>query len=250
VWVRLPPSPLGSRLVERDLGVFGLEDFRPPRPTWTRQAEDRLTSLDDLRACVLLDGPLAPQPNENYVVSLDLRLTHDRTVGVVAHAEPHTWMSGRAEDMEALGPTLGNWYEPDPVKRFALEQARQELRRNPRAGQRVVLDRMEVWQGSKAKTVELADVEEWPCRRRHRFGPLSSSTPGRRPAWRSDCPTAAGVSRSSPSRPPRSDASPRRCTCCCVTVPWRCPTTPICSTSWPTCVCARRPPGRECRLAR
>jgi hypothetical protein len=117
---------------------------------WTA-AEDRLTSLDDLRACVLLDGPLTPQPHERYVVSLDLGLTHDRTVGVVAHAEPHVWLTGFGETdgAEALGPNPGNWYEPDAAKRFAAAQARAEMRSNARSGQRVVLDRIEVWQGSK-----------------------------------------------------------------------------------------------------
>jgi phage terminase large subunit-like protein len=51
---------------------------------WT-EAEDRLTTIDDLQACVTLDGPQAPQPGNRYVIGLDLGLTSDLTAAVVCH---------------------------------------------------------------------------------------------------------------------------------------------------------------------
>jgi phage terminase large subunit-like protein len=48
------------------------------------EAEDRLTSRDDLAACVTLDGPLPVQTGKTYVIGLDIGLKHDRTVAAVA----------------------------------------------------------------------------------------------------------------------------------------------------------------------
>ena len=58
---------------------------------WT-PAEDRLTSPEDLAACVTLDGPQPHDPRHRYVIGLGLGLKNDRTVLAVCHAE-HT--SGR-----------------------------------------------------------------------------------------------------------------------------------------------------------
>lgn len=90
---------------------------------WTA-AEDRLTSAEDLAACVTLDGPLPPDPRHRYVIGLDLGLKNDRTVLAVCHAQhlPST-TPGR--------PALP----------------------------RVVLDRLHVLAGSPASPVQLADVE-------------------------------------------------------------------------------------------
>jgi len=52
-------------------------------------AEDRLTSAEDLAACVTLDGPQPHDPRHRYVIGLDLGLKNDRTVLAVCHAE-HT----------------------------------------------------------------------------------------------------------------------------------------------------------------
>jgi phage terminase large subunit-like protein len=49
--------------------------------------EDRLTSLDDVRACIGHDGDLEYDRTDRYVVSLDVGLVNDRSVAVVAHAE-------------------------------------------------------------------------------------------------------------------------------------------------------------------
>ncbi|HTL42443.1 MAG TPA: hypothetical protein VL294_13310 [Pseudolysinimonas sp.] len=53
---------------------------------WTA-SEDRLVSVEDLRACVTLDGPLEYDPDHRYVMGLDLGLRNDRTVLTVCHAE-------------------------------------------------------------------------------------------------------------------------------------------------------------------
>ena len=50
-------------------------------------AEDRLTSIEDLRACVLLDGPLEPASGVRYAIGVDLGLKRDRSVACVCHAE-------------------------------------------------------------------------------------------------------------------------------------------------------------------
>ena len=86
---------------------------------WTA-AEDRLVRPENLRACVSLDGPQPARPGVEYVMGVDIGLRHDRTVISVCHAE-------RDED--------------DPRRR------------------RVVLDRMIVFEGSRAREVQLVDVE-------------------------------------------------------------------------------------------
>lgn len=85
------------------------------------EAEDRLARPEDLRACVRHEGPLLPSPAHWYVIAVDIGLTNDRTVVSVCHAE----MSDDLAD--------------DRV--------------------RVVLDRMEVWQGSRDRPVDIAHVE-------------------------------------------------------------------------------------------
>ena len=84
---------------------------------WTAP-EDALVHPDDLAACVTLGGPQPYRPGFQYVVTLDVGLTNDRTAVVVAHAEPG------AED----------------------------------EGMRVVLDRLLVWEGSRAAPVDLEQV--------------------------------------------------------------------------------------------
>jgi hypothetical protein len=88
-------------------------------------ADDRLAAPDDLAACVTLEGPLPPEPGKAYALGLDVGLKRDRTVAVVVHGERVVGTSG------------------DTV------------------GVRVVLDRLQTWQGSKHRPVRLAEVEEW-----------------------------------------------------------------------------------------
>lgn len=90
-------------------------------------AEDRLADPDDLAACVVLDGPLEPVAGRRYVIGLDLGLTNDATVAAVAHVED-------------LGVEVDGWAT---------------------GGRRVVLDRLETWQGRKDAPVLLSTVDEW-----------------------------------------------------------------------------------------
>jgi phage terminase large subunit-like protein len=91
---------------------------------WTA-SEDRLVSVEALAAAVVLDGPLEPRPGVLYRIGVDVGLRHDRTAVAVVHAES----AGHA----AVGRT----------------QRR-----------RVVLDRLVVLSGSKAREVQLEAVEE------------------------------------------------------------------------------------------
>jgi hypothetical protein len=50
-------------------------------------SEDRLVSIENLAACVTLDGPQEPRAGVRYRMGLDLGLTHDATAIAVAHAE-------------------------------------------------------------------------------------------------------------------------------------------------------------------
>jgi hypothetical protein len=53
---------------------------------WTA-AEGLLTSMDDLAACVTLDGPQPARRGAVYVIGLDVGLRNDRTVAAVCHAD-------------------------------------------------------------------------------------------------------------------------------------------------------------------
>jgi hypothetical protein len=88
-------------------------------------SEDRLTSEDDLLACVTLEGPIAAEVGLRYCIGLDLGLKSDRTVAAVAHAVRTTNVDGQT------------------------------------TATKVVLDRIEVWAGTSAKPVQLSDVEAW-----------------------------------------------------------------------------------------
>jgi len=96
---------------------------------WT-SAEDSLVDADDLRACVVLDGPLPPEAGRRYVVAVDLGIKRDASVAVVAHAENVTTVP------------------PGEVEARTVAA-------------RVVLDRIEVWRGSRERPVELRVVEAW-----------------------------------------------------------------------------------------
>ncbi|HZL48667.1 MAG TPA: hypothetical protein VFC30_06600 [Solirubrobacteraceae bacterium] len=52
---------------------------------WT-SPDDRLTNLEDLRACVAHRGSLPPQPGVQYVIGVDLAVKVDNAVAAVCHA--------------------------------------------------------------------------------------------------------------------------------------------------------------------
>jgi terminase large subunit-like protein len=90
--------------------------------------EDKLTTVEDVKACIGHTGDLEYAPGSRYIASLDIGLTNDRTVACVAHAEKRP------------------------------------------AGLAAVVDRLAVWQGSKATPVSLDVVEAWveaACRDYH-----------------------------------------------------------------------------------
>jgi hypothetical protein len=89
------------------------------------ESEDMLTTLDDLKAAVTLNGPQEPVAGRRYVVGLDVGLKADRTVACVCHVEDGPF------------PASGE------------------------SSRRVVLDRIAVWQGSRQTPVQLSDVEAW-----------------------------------------------------------------------------------------
>jgi phage terminase large subunit-like protein len=68
---------------------------------WTA-SEDRLTTRDDVLACVGHSGDLEPSSRHRYVITLDIGLVHDRTVACVAHRDGrvvvdrlHVWAGTR-----------------------------------------------------------------------------------------------------------------------------------------------------------
>ena len=91
---------------------------------WTA-GEDRLTTLEDVRACVGHTGDLAYQPGHRYVVSLDIGLTNDRTVAVVAHSEERA--TGRMVVVDRLASWQGEKHRPvslDVVEAWVEEACR------------------------------------------------------------------------------------------------------------------------------
>ena len=105
---------------------------RLPQPAYARlynnewtAGTDRLTNLDDLRACVTLAGPLAPQPRLDYTIGVDLAVARDTAAMAICHADP---------------------LYPEETEEY-------------RCGQRVVLDRLETWTPTPEMPVQLAMVE-------------------------------------------------------------------------------------------
>jgi phage terminase large subunit-like protein len=93
---------------------------------WSEQ-EERLATLDDLRACVTHTGALGPRPPTNYVIGLDIGITNDCTAAAVCHAEP---LAREAEAREG-----SSWS--------------------------IVVDLIQVWEGSRSTPVLVRDVQEW-----------------------------------------------------------------------------------------
>jgi phage terminase large subunit-like protein len=139
---------------------------------WT-VPENALASLDDLRACVRLAGPQEPRDDARYVIGLDLGLVNDRTVAVVAHADQVVG----AEPINDGEPGVPTWRDEDwqyqrmsngmIVKHRQVRVARE--RAVPVASE-VVLDRVERWQGTRERPVDIAAVESWVARMAAEFG--------------------------------------------------------------------------------
>lgn len=78
------------------IAAADLDDQRAELPQWEYErlhlnrwvaSDDRLTSLDALRACVTLDGPREHVVGRRYAMGLDLGLKNDRTVVTVCSAD-------------------------------------------------------------------------------------------------------------------------------------------------------------------
>lgn len=125
--------------------------------------DDVLVTVDDLRANVTLSGPLQPRQGERYVIAVDLGIKSDRTVAAVCHAEsnapgpvreaPVNERALYAKRMHAAGQLTAEGLRLRLAEAGDLDV--------PTAPHRVVLDRMEVWQGSRRSPVRLEDVESW-----------------------------------------------------------------------------------------
>jgi len=87
---------------------------------WTA-SEDRLTTVDDIRECVTLDGPQLPQPGIKYVIGLDIGLKHDRTVATVCHMEDKTVVVDRQETWQG---TRDNPVRLEDVEAWLYETVR------------------------------------------------------------------------------------------------------------------------------
>ncbi len=88
--------------------------------------EDRLTTVDDVRACVDHEGVLAPRPRVSYKIGVDLGVKRDATVIVVADSE------GRGDDrcvivdrVEVFAPRPGR-----PVDLKVVEEAIRHVSRS------------------------------------------------------------------------------------------------------------------------
>jgi phage terminase large subunit-like protein len=113
-----PPWMDGERLAEQRRRLLDSSFRRLFLNEWI-SAEDRLASDEDIAACVVLDGPLAPEVGKQYVIGLDVGLKHDRTVAAVCHGEtvrmPTMRRPGRASCSTGwspgreAAPTRCNW---------------------------------------------------------------------------------------------------------------------------------------------
>jgi phage terminase large subunit-like protein len=82
-----PPPWMDPVLVEEQRRRLPESSFRRLFLNEWVSGEDRLVAEEDLAACVVLDGPLDPEPGRRYVVGLDIGLRRDRTAAAVCHLE-------------------------------------------------------------------------------------------------------------------------------------------------------------------
>ncbi len=96
------------------------------------EGEDILVTEADLAACTRAsDEALEPVTGTRYVLTVDLGLTNDRAIAVVAHAEPITDERG--------------------------------------SRRRVIVDRIQKWRGTRRHPVDLTAVEEWLAETSRRY---------------------------------------------------------------------------------
>ena len=100
------PGPLPwvheDALAEQRALLLPSEFARRHLNVWTA-SEDRLTTRDDVLACVGHSGDLEPDRCRRYVVTLDVGLSNDRSAAVVGHAER------RGEKLAVVVDRLAVW---------------------------------------------------------------------------------------------------------------------------------------------
>lgn len=148
-----PPPWLDADMLEEERRRLPESSFRRLFLNEWAQAEDKLVSLSDLAACTVLEGPLAAVPGTRYRVAADLGLKGDRTACVVCHAEALTRTLEPADFEDGEQPLMRAAGEPHELT----------------VGTRVVLDRIETWQGTREAPVRVAEVEEWLAQASHSF---------------------------------------------------------------------------------
>ncbi len=143
------PAPwiAASDLAEDRAELPAWEYDRLHRNIWTASA-DRLVRPDDLARCVREVGDLPPRHAVRYVITVDVGLVHDRTAVAICHAEPQRRSS-------AMRPTESADDDPYGFRRWQRSQ------RGPVDDARIVLDRLQVWEGTRDRRVSLATVEDW-----------------------------------------------------------------------------------------
>ena len=100
---------------------------------WT-DAEDRLTTREAVLECVGHEGRIAPEPGTGYFIGVDLGISNDATVIVVAH------------------PELVEIRRPEHIDDAALAGST--------AVEKLVVDHFVKMQGTRLRPVKIPDVEE------------------------------------------------------------------------------------------
>jgi hypothetical protein len=101
-----PPPWMDPVLVEEQRRRLPESSFKRLFMNEWVSGEDSLVSEDDLRACVVLDGPLDPEPGRRYAIGLDLGLKNDATVAAVCH------LSAGVVVLDRLGVWKGSRLRP------------------------------------------------------------------------------------------------------------------------------------------
>jgi Phage Terminase len=115
-----PPPWIPQKLIDAERRRLPDSAFRRYWMAEWAASEDQVFRPEDLAACTVLDGPQPPRAGNKYVLTVDLGWRNDRTVLAVAHRE-------RNREGDVTG---------------------------------VVLDHLDVFQGSRAQEVDLEAVED------------------------------------------------------------------------------------------
>jgi phage terminase large subunit-like protein len=104
-----PPWADPERLAEQRRRLLPSVYARLFENRWTA-GEDRLTTIEDVKACIGHTGDLDYEAGSHYVVSLDVGLTNDRTVACVAHGEKR--LAGLTVVVDRLAVWQGKRFQP------------------------------------------------------------------------------------------------------------------------------------------